>query len=133
MKAQEVPTNHLLNLFFRLAPKTLVKRLVDSALPEFAQTPPQLVQLKDASVISFCQPDFCFQSGDKLVFMEMKIKHKLSVDQLLKYALASAALGKVGTSALVRKSRLVDIEGLATKLRQPRSAGFLRVSEEAGV
>jgi hypothetical protein len=101
LRQREVPLNHLLNLFFRLAPADLVADLLGAALPGRASGAPEMLGLSGHPITGACQPDFAFACGGDLVFIEMKVRAKLSVEQVVKYALAGAALRPDGRLGLI--------------------------------
>jgi hypothetical protein len=101
LKRREVPLNHLFNIFFQLAPDELGQRIIARALPDFPVRDLILRPLRDHELSGICQPDFLFTTGDHLIFIEMKVTAKLSVEQIVKYALAAAALKPPGRIALV--------------------------------
>jgi hypothetical protein len=91
----EVSLNHLLKQFFAIAPRSLRNRLFESAfrLPisgEFEMVGASYdgtYSLKNAT-----QPDFLFLADDECVAIEMKIRAKSDIEQVLKYALLALAV-----------------------------------------
>jgi hypothetical protein len=92
LQSQEVPLNHMLDLFFHVVPQELLDLSVSallgkgmSAMEVVVSTPGTL----DGHVV---QPDITFRNEDSLVFVEMKVDSKSSVDQFTKYAIAALIL-----------------------------------------
>ena len=95
----EVPLNHNIAQFFLLAPnalrKELFKRLfkekvgpaLDGDFEMYGCDVDTTFNLQNAM-----QPDFLFMSEAEVVSIEMKIKAKCSIDQVLKYALLGLAV-----------------------------------------
>lgn len=99
----EVSLNHLLRFFFSLAPAALVARLFAAQVPGW--TPERLESqvgptLDVAKSIDICQPDFIFTGLDSIVALEMKVGHKASVEQAIKYALFLHHFGATAGSPL---------------------------------
>jgi hypothetical protein len=90
----EVTLNQSLTLFFVLAPARLRNRLFEVVLRRsfdgnfeiYGSGIEASLGLPDGP-----QPDFMFASPDDVVFIEMKIEAKSSIDQVLKYALLGLA------------------------------------------
>lgn len=105
LMGREVPLNHLLNIFFRLAPDELTASILNRGLPDPGVNAVQPINLRAYAshghmLSGICQPDFAFASEYRLIFMEMKVGHRLSDDQILKYALTAAVLERVDATFL---------------------------------
>lgn len=95
LRDMEVTLNHNLSQFFRLAPNSLPNDLfADVFKHKFDQT----LALEDRDVDAkyelrnSTQPDLLFISESSVVSIEMKIKSKSSLEQILKYALLGLAI-----------------------------------------
>ncbi|MEJ2649900.1 MAG: hypothetical protein P8016_16015 [Sedimentisphaerales bacterium] len=88
VQKMEVSLNHMLNLFFRLAPSEVLLHLIADTTGNRAQSAMHLLSRQEVS--AFCQlvqPDLMFQ-GDSMNFsIEMKLNAKSSLEQAWKYAL----------------------------------------------
>lgn len=93
---REVPLNHQLNIFFRLAPKGLVERWLRATLTGTAAAQPALISLRGDPIMGATQPDLYFQCIGSRVFVELKVEAKSGLEQLCKYALLSAYLDRQG-------------------------------------
>jgi hypothetical protein len=90
----EVTLNHSLTLFFVLAPaslrnllfETVFKRPFEGEFEMYGSGIEATLGLPNGT-----QPDFMFASRDDVVFVEMKVGAKSSVEQVLKYALLGLA------------------------------------------
>jgi hypothetical protein len=94
---REVPLNHQLNMFFRLAPHALKARWLRGFFPALAVDTPRLVNnavLRKAKIFGACQPDLYFEAGGARVFVELKVDAKSGLEQLCKYALLSTYLDR---------------------------------------
>lgn len=90
LRAAEVSLNHILNIFFSLAPSAMTARFLAASLvgwaPERVETqisPKQSVDPK----IDLCQIDILFEGTATRVALELKIGAKAPLDQVIKYAL----------------------------------------------
>jgi len=101
LRKRETPLNHLMNIFFRLAPEALSAEILRLGLPNFALEQPSMLNLRGHPVTGMCQPDFAFACGGALVFLEMKVSAKLSTEQVAKYALAAAVIHPEGPTGLI--------------------------------
>ncbi|MCH8533252.1 MAG: hypothetical protein LAT65_20630 [Saccharospirillum sp.] len=86
---QEVPLNHILDFLFHIAPQALLDEVLVAMLGEsmsgFELVAPSEGLIDDNVV----QPDIMFSNGKSLVFVEMKVDSKSSIDQFVKYAIAA--------------------------------------------
>ena len=89
--AQEVPLNHQLNLFFRIAPPRLAERWFGSLLSKTSTAAPVLVYSRDYDT-PVCQPDMYFRAGGARLFVELKVNAVTGPDQLYRYAALAAWL-----------------------------------------
>lgn len=100
LRKAEVPLNHILNIFFNLAPSALTTRFLSAFLPGWtpermeAQTSPKL---DIAPGIDLCQTDILLEGKASRVAVELKIGAKTSVDQIIKYALFLRFYGDQGS------------------------------------
>lgn len=95
LRGLEVTLNHNLDQFFRLAPSALRNRLFETAFRETLSSPFTMHghnANQEFRLQNFTQPDFLFESAAEVVSVEMKIKAKCSIDQVLKYALLGLAV-----------------------------------------
>ena len=99
LRRLEEPLNHILSLFFDLAPPALVKRLLaDVSGIDVAAD----VRLSDRGVhaafpgLNVVQPDFLFECSNAIVSVELKLGAKSGFDQVLKYAVLHQALRQEG-------------------------------------
>lgn len=95
LRAIEVPLNHNLHQFFRLAPGRLVEAIFAAA---FGYSPTGPFELhgrnvdRDFRLKNSVQPDLLFTADQGVVSIEMKIGAKCSPQQVLKYALLGLAV-----------------------------------------
>ena len=95
VKRIEVSLNHLLKQFFAIAPRSLRNRLFEKA---FGPPIPGDFEMVGAGydetyhLGNATQPDFLFLAPDKCVAIEMKIKAKSDIKQVLRYALLALAV-----------------------------------------
>jgi hypothetical protein len=95
VKRIEVSLNHQLKQFFAIAPRSLRNRLFEKAFGPSISGEFEMVgadydgryDLRNAT-----QPDFLFLAHDKCVAIEMKIRAKSDIEQVLKYALLALAV-----------------------------------------
>lgn len=94
LRKGEEPLNHILGIFFSLAPARVMERVFEFALGDHYAGPFNLLgtagwsnlELKGAT-----QPDFCFRAGDALLNIEGKIRGgKSRLEQVVKYGLLVA-------------------------------------------
>jgi hypothetical protein len=91
----EVSLNHQLKQFFAIAPRSLRNRVFEKA---FGPSIPGAFEMVGADydgrydLRNATQPDFLFLAPDKCVAIEMKIKAKSDIEQVLKYALLALAV-----------------------------------------
>lgn len=88
---QEVPLNHQLNVFFRIAPHTLAERWLSSIIQGIPINAPTLMYSRDYDTPA-CQPDMLFETTSARVFVELKIKASTGPEQLCRYAALAAWL-----------------------------------------
>jgi hypothetical protein len=95
LREMEVTLNHNIKQFFMLAPdafrNNLFEKLFGRAFTKTFDMQGRDVDKKFA-LANCMQPDFLFISEEEVVSIEMKIKSKCSVDQVLKYALLGRAV-----------------------------------------
>jgi hypothetical protein len=94
---REVPLNHQLNLFFRLAPSGLVHRWLQPLLPALPLAAPTLTNTQEfrrSPAWGACQPDLWFEDEDARCFVELKVDARSSLSQLCKYALLHEHLNR---------------------------------------
>jgi len=92
LESQEVPLNHMLNLFFHIVPQELLDISV-SALLTRDMSGMEIVIPKEGTIGgNITQPDIIFRNESSLVFVEMKVDSKSSIDQFTKYAIAALLL-----------------------------------------
>jgi hypothetical protein len=95
VKRIEVSLNHQLKQFFAIAPRSLRNCLFEKA---FGPSIPGDFEMVGADydgmydLQNATQPDFVFLASDKWVAIEMKIKAKSEIKQVLKYALLALAV-----------------------------------------
>jgi hypothetical protein len=95
LRKMEVTLNHNFKQFFPLAPDAFRNNLFDKLFGPAFTKPFDLQGRgvdKKFALANSMQPDFLFISEDEVVSIEMKIKHKCEVDQVLKYALLGLAV-----------------------------------------
>ncbi|MBN8490987.1 MAG: hypothetical protein J0M00_06120 [Burkholderiales bacterium] len=89
LQAQETPLNHIFDVFFHVAPQELLDH-VFSAMLQREVSGLELVfadsDLLDPNVV---QPDIVVRNKSELIFLEMKVDSKSTVDQFTKYAIAA--------------------------------------------
>ena len=97
LRGMEVTLNQNIKQFFLLAPATFKNALFEGVFGKPGHFK-EMFELQGREVdgkfrLQNCmQPDFLFISRAEAVSIEMKIKHKCSVDQVLKYALLGLAV-----------------------------------------
>jgi hypothetical protein len=92
LRRNEEPLNHVLMLFFRLAPRDLTQGLferwfAESTTPDFRVQ--NRYQVNELISSGFTQPDLFFVHPSMSFMIEMKVDAKSSADQVLKYAVLS--------------------------------------------
>lgn len=86
----EEPLNHILGIFFALAPSRFIQELyrecagveIDAPLRLLGRSVHSAYGIKDAT-----QPDFAFEGPTSFVTLEAKVAGRSSIEQLLKYAM----------------------------------------------
>jgi hypothetical protein len=95
LRQLEVPLNHIMHQFFSLAPNSfrneLFAKILDREIPGKFVIVRRDVDVK-YDLKNAMQPDFSFIADDTTVSIEMKIKAKSSVSQVLKYCLFCLAV-----------------------------------------
>ncbi len=92
LEAQETPLNHILDLLFHMAPQSILDqittRLLGRAISglELVHATPDLV---DPNIV---QPDIILLNEFELIFIEMKVDSRSSLDQYAKYAIAALSI-----------------------------------------
>lgn len=89
LRSQEAPLNHILDLFFHFAPQRLLDIYISELLNRHV-TGLDLVYPQDGAIdYNIVQPDIILRNNNSLIFIEMKVDSKSSLDQFAKYAIAS--------------------------------------------
>lgn len=114
LQSQETPLNHILDFLFHIAPQELLDRVV-SALLQRQLSNLQLVAPADGTIdYNVVQPDIIVSNSTALVFVEMKVDSKSSIDQFAKYAIAAHCImedePKLTSVDLVLLTRNTDFE-----------------------
>ena len=106
LRRNEDPLNHVLMIFFRLAPKEFTQALFERwceepATPEFQIQ--NRYQVDSLLGVGFTQPDLFFIHPNESFMIEMKVDSKSSADQVLKYvALSHLESKRHGTTKPMR-------------------------------
>lgn len=90
IRRMEVSLNHVLALFFSLAPQTFIEHLEEAAFGNCSRDTYRSVgifELRRSAPHDPTQPDVFLVSGDSCFSMEMKIGAKSCLEQVVKYAL----------------------------------------------
>jgi len=94
LASQETPLNHILDLLFHISPQELLDQSV-SALLERDVSNLELVSPEEGTLDdNIVQPDIIVSNGESLIFVEMKVDSKSSIDQFAKYAIAAHCILK---------------------------------------
>lgn len=99
LRKREVPLNHVLSIFLRLAPQELVARWF--RLCDLQAIEPTLLRYSDlrkTPAFEACQPDLALSDIGAAIFCELKVDAKLTSDQIYKYALFHAASDRANDS-----------------------------------
>ncbi|MBN4050368.1 hypothetical protein JYT28_01280, partial [Desulfobulbus sp. AH-315-M07] len=89
LREHEAPLNHILDLFFHMAPQELLDRAA-SGLMDRSLSRLRLVTAGSKTVDPhIVQPDIILANERELVFIEMKVDSRSSIDQFAKYAIAA--------------------------------------------
>ncbi len=99
LETLEAPLHHAVEMFFTLAPRELIARLLDIDRSEAAHL--RIVHWQDlervptanggtASLCELCQPDILIEGRNVQVAIEIKARSKSSLEQVLKYAALSS-------------------------------------------
>lgn len=92
LKSQETPLNHILDLLFHISPQDLLDQSI-SALLGRPISNLQLVEPVFGTIdLNVVQPDIIVSNESSLVFVEMKVDSKSSIDQFAKYAIAAHSI-----------------------------------------
>lgn len=92
--SQETPLNHILDLLFHISPKELLDQSI-SALLERQESNLELVSPEEGTLDdNVVQPDIIVSNNKSLIFVEMKVDSKSSIDQFVKYAIAAHCILK---------------------------------------
>ncbi len=91
VKELEEPLNHVLNVFFSLAPSSLIARIVGSPSAGESFRSIHFSELRDSAnskvlYSNLCQPDAFFFGNNLRACIELKVSAKLDVQQVIKYA-----------------------------------------------
>lgn len=122
---REVPLNHVLSIFFSLAPQGLIERwFLRCGLD--AQGPRLLGNhsIRQRPAFGVCQPDLAFLDESGELFCELKIDARLTVDQIYKYLIFHIASGATIPLRLLIMGRTADFDAV----RQFRGSGLPTVS-----
>ena len=95
LRVKEVPLNHLFTIFFSLAPAALSARLISAIAPGITCNSAYLINIprvRRSKLPGICQPDLVFMADARTVFLELKIRARTSIEQILKYALAGEVI-----------------------------------------
>jgi hypothetical protein len=108
IKKLEEPLNHILNVFFSLAPSSLIARIVGSSSAGESFRSIHFTELRDAAdskvlYSKLCQPDAFFLGTKLRACIELKVGAKLDVQQVIKYA----ALMRLYSRDLSMPNRLI--------------------------
>jgi hypothetical protein len=99
LRRLEEPMNHILGIFFALAPSDIVHELFRRHAGMASEGPLKLLGHTVAAELQigdFTQPDFAFDGANSFLTIEAKVgTNKSSLEQLLKYAALHAAAKKV--------------------------------------
>ena len=89
LENQETPLNHMLDFLFYIAPEELLDLIVSSFLGRKIKN--LEIVMPEYGIIDYniVQPDIIIANGPEVVFVEMKVDSKSSVDQFAKYAIAA--------------------------------------------
>src|SRR5438309_11402969 len=98
LREMEVTLNHNIKQFFDLAPDSLRNKLFEVV---FEKPMKDAFELQGRDVLesyfgpkNVMQPDFLFVSEVAIVSIDMKVKSKSSIDQVMKYALLGLVVEK---------------------------------------
>ena len=112
LQGQETPLNHILDLFFHMAPQPLLDQIASKMLSRTINGLELVHAAPDIVNPNIVQPDIILTNGPELVFIEMKVDSRSSLDQYAKYAIAALELRKaipeITTVDLVMLSRHAD-------------------------
>jgi len=92
LESQEVPLNHVLEFLFYIAPEHLLDRIISALLGREIINLELVVPEPGSLNYNIVQPDIIISNGNELVFVEMKVDSKSSIDQFAKYAIAAIYL-----------------------------------------
>ncbi len=96
LKRLETPFNHLFSIFFRLAPREFIGRIVAEAFPGVELLNDLECVGREADrrfdLRSATQPDLLFVGENTIVCVEMKVDAKTDAEQIFKYAALFAHL-----------------------------------------
>jgi hypothetical protein len=112
LRKMEVTLNHNINQFFYLAPGSLRNKLFERVFPKEPIEGSFTLHGREVETYfgptNVMQPDFLFVSEKAIVSIEMKVKSKSSIDQVMKYALLGLVVEKKTTAAQARQATLSD-------------------------
>lgn len=92
LASQETPLNHIIDLLFHIAPDDFIDFVMTALLGRNVEGF-NLVETSEGTLDSnVVQPDMILCNGKELVFIEMKVDSQSSIDQYIKYAIASACI-----------------------------------------
>lgn len=128
LSSQETPLNHIIDFLFHIAPDEFLDAIIASLLGReakgFSLVEPSPGTL-DASIV---QPDMILCNQKELVFVEMKVDSQSSVDQFIKYAIASACIR--AQDPLIRSTDLVMLTRKAHHSYVWKNAARLGIGSE---
>lgn len=96
LAVQETPLNHMLDFLFHISPPGLLDACVSDFLGKSVSGYELMEAEKGVIPESVVQPDIILSDGNHLLFVEMKVDSKSSVDQFVKYAIAAECLSVAG-------------------------------------
>lgn len=133
---REVPLNHVLSIFFSLAPQGLIERWflrcgLDAQSPRLLGNP----SIRQRPAFGVCQPDLAFLDKSGELFCELKIDARLMADQLYKYLIFHIASGATTPLRLLimgRTNRFRAVDQVGSGLPEV-SAKLTRQAANLGV
>jgi len=131
LEEQEVPLNHMMDLLFHMAPQGLLDRVVSAFLGRSAVGGQLVSASADVVDVHIVQPDIIFSDGRALVFIEMKVDSRSSIDQFVKYAIAAHCICR--DSPNIESVDLVMLSRDGTHLQLWKKAKTLGLTDTAAV
>jgi hypothetical protein len=87
--SQETPLNHILDFLFHIAPERLLDQVVSALLPRPISGLKLVAPSPGTIDYNVVQPDIIVSNSAELVFIEIKVDSRSSIDQFAKYAIAA--------------------------------------------